>query len=575
MAFEFLRRLARGRVQPPAGGNGPGGGEDYVSATVITVGGLFSDDYRFRLPWFQRAYAWREEHVGRLLADIRSAMAAESQRYFLGSIRIASGGDQNSASLIDGQQRLVTLTILFAILRDLATEEEVRERADRAIRIDGNSGPAFRIVPQPLLEAFFGQYVQERGGTLIDPEAAGGDLAESERYVLDNRNHLKTQLLQLMPEEASRRQLLDFILDRCHVLVVGVADEDEAWSMLAIEEETGLGFHSSERAKLSLIAVMPREQQEEAGRIWDQCQGLVGADALCKMLRHVRAIKQRRRSSKPIEKDLAQAFSLNQDGIGFLRNELLSRSRHYFQLVNLDVGTGAARERISERLRTLSWQDYQFWLPPVLHWIAVRGAEHEETAGFIENVERLAWMLRLAGSDPTEQERRFIALLSDIDAKTSPDNMRLLTIEKRLLRAAINNLGSRTFYSKHYSGQTLRLLSLRLGRDPGTVNRTSLTIEHILPRNPLRTSSWRRDFSATEIGDCVNRIGNLVLLTFEANQALGTADYEVKRKVLAESRLILAEKAAEENEVWTKDVIQARTDALIDVLLEDWRLKRP
>ena len=177
MAFEFLRRFRRGEM--PAGEEigeelsgtreGYGEGDSYVTATVVPVGGLFSESYGFHLPWFQRAYAWREEHVGRLLADMIEAMGSPKRRYFLGAIRIAGGHEPGAISLIDGQQRMVTLTILFALLRDLAQTEEDKDAADQAIRgsvagkVNGSSD-WFWMVPQLSLKSFFVKYVQARGG---------------------------------------------------------------------------------------------------------------------------------------------------------------------------------------------------------------------------------------------------------------------------------------------------------------------------------------------------------------------------------------------------------------------------
>lgn len=582
MALEIFRRMGFKGVHPNAMGPAhpeEATGEKYVSASVVTVGELFSDGFRFRLPWFQRAYAWREENVKRLLADIVAAQSAPRRRYFLGPIRIANGGDPGDISLIDGQQRLVTLTIIFALLRDLAHEPNTRERADKAIRVDargqssGSKRP-YRMVMQPLLQQFFETHVQAEGGTLTDVVGVEDLLAESEQYVLENRDHLRSQILDRLPGESLRRELLEFILQSCHILVVGVDDEEEAWSMLAIEEETGLSFHSVERTKLSLIAVMPREQQEEASRIWERCQAIVGADALRLLLGHVRTIRLRRRSAKPVEKDLAQSFELNKNGTAFLRDELLVRSE---QLASVRVGAiGPIEDRhaVGYRLKTLGWLEYKFWVPPLLHWLGQRGSNDSRTLSFVERVERLAWMLRLAGSDPIEQERRFIDLVGDVDRVGVPDEMKSLQIDSKMLKSALKNLRSRTFYAKHYCGHVLRLLSLRLGNDPGVVNRTSLTIEHILPRNPSNCPAWKQSFpNLAAVADYSNRLGNLVLLTPEQNQSLGNADYELKRTAFAASGQVLAGLVARDYSRWTKPDIDQRTEGLINILFEDWQLQ--
>ena len=553
--------------------------DDFVKAQVIKIGQLFSDRYRFRLPWFQRAYAWREEHVGRLLSDIFHAMKSENGRYFLGQIRIATSEfeETGSVSLIDGQQRLLTLTILFALLRDLAEDQETKQRAGSAVQFDAgdvkDGDGDYRMVPQPLLEAFFSSFVQEPGRSLRECEDDVMALSESERLILQNRDHLRAQLLEVVPDEEQRAEFMSFVLDDCYILVVAVRDPEEAWSMLAVEEETGLDFHSSERTKISLIGMMPREDQEEAGRLWGECQSVVDADDLCRLLGFVRTIKLRRRSAKPVEKDLAQYFKINQNGLSFLRDELLMRARHFAPLKRQAIASGEAQVATAYRLRTLFWLEQTYWIPPALYWLSERGGDDLQTPDFFFLLERLAWLLRLAGADPTEQERRFINVISDIDGVESPRTMRTLNIDPKYRSAALAHLGSRTFYAKHYCAAVLQLLTYRLESNPDSVDFSSYTVEHVLPRNPNRAAEWRAEFpTRVDVGNYANRLGNLVLLTPADNQLAAAQDYSAKRAIFAESGLALAAGAALAYNAWTPDTIVARTEELIDVLFADWQL---
>src|SRR2546428_1191342 len=85
---------------------------------------IFSDDFVFTIPVYQRAYAWTTEESEELIQDLISAMEGkevsldELSPYFLGSIVLIKG-DEPNAQVIDGQQRLTTLTMLLAALRSL------------------------------------------------------------------------------------------------------------------------------------------------------------------------------------------------------------------------------------------------------------------------------------------------------------------------------------------------------------------------------------------------------------------------------------------------------------------------
>ena len=93
-------------------------------AREVVLSDVFSNDFRFSMPLYQRPYTWGTEETEELLNDLKSAMNDEPvEPYFLGSIVLIS--DNNSSELmhevIDGQQRLTTLTMLFCVLRELPT----------------------------------------------------------------------------------------------------------------------------------------------------------------------------------------------------------------------------------------------------------------------------------------------------------------------------------------------------------------------------------------------------------------------------------------------------------------------
>jgi uncharacterized protein with ParB-like and HNH nuclease domain len=80
-------------------------------AKKVIVGELF-DDFSFRIPIYQRNYAWGDKEIAQLLTDINQI--GENQRYYLGTLVLYKTGDYYD--VIDGQQRLTTLYLLKQIL---------------------------------------------------------------------------------------------------------------------------------------------------------------------------------------------------------------------------------------------------------------------------------------------------------------------------------------------------------------------------------------------------------------------------------------------------------------------------
>ena len=85
---------------------------------------IFSSDFEYHIPAYQRPYAWTTEETNTLFDDLYSFFTSESEdeNYFLGSIVLIKENTDQKADVIDGQQRLTTLTILFSVLADNLTD---------------------------------------------------------------------------------------------------------------------------------------------------------------------------------------------------------------------------------------------------------------------------------------------------------------------------------------------------------------------------------------------------------------------------------------------------------------------
>ncbi|XIA63361.1 DUF262 domain-containing protein [Bradyrhizobium sp. TZ2] len=85
-----------------------------VEAHERTIGQLFSDAFSFEIPSYQRPYAWEKEQADELLSDLIYAMdnsGTSGGMCFLGSIVLIKAPSVPLSKVVDGQQRLTTLTI--------------------------------------------------------------------------------------------------------------------------------------------------------------------------------------------------------------------------------------------------------------------------------------------------------------------------------------------------------------------------------------------------------------------------------------------------------------------------------
>lgn len=543
------------------------GVHELVSVSVLPLKDLFSDDFHFHLPYFQRAYAWQTEQVGRLLSDITSAMRASDggRGYFLGRLMLGKKPGQPQAALVDGHQRMMTLTLLFAVLRDLESNPVQQERLHSFVR-----GRHLRLCPQEAVADACERYVQGPGATALDPEGDFDILSETERNLIENRNYLRAELTGIEYTPDVRHRLIDYLAEQCCVIVSSVEDEEMAWAFLRTEEETRLDFTKSDRAKFSLLSIVPAGDRAECQGIWETCEALLGGGDLHALLGHLRTLKSRRQSNKPIEIEIAETYKLNQPGAGksFLAGELKPAAERLAALrrtTENPFGVGKFVER-------LSWIDTQLWVPASLVWLQ-RKRDPRETQMFFMRLERLVWMMRIAGFDPTKQHTRIIQLLGEIERGKPVSSMGELEVTAEMREKALANLRSPSFDAKHFCARVLRRISIAMGEDPGPVSRDRLTIEHLLPRAFAPRSGWRTHFpSHRAVKQHAHRLGNLTFLSPEHNQTADQQDWTRKRAILARSEFLLSRQLAD-YETWTPAEIFGRTEELIRVLFTDWGIK--
>ena len=173
-----------------------------IEAKELQLVRIFGDEYRFEIPEYQRPYAWTTEQTGELLGDLLYAMGqvedvSAAPPYFLGSIVIIKNGLEPQAKIVDGQQRITTLTILFCVLRELAAEDDrssidryVYEPGDKFAGIQGH----YRLAVRRRDRDFFQNNIQRTGKLSDSVKRAQASLPDSQQRMLQNASYCMKEL---------------------------------------------------------------------------------------------------------------------------------------------------------------------------------------------------------------------------------------------------------------------------------------------------------------------------------------------------------------------------------------------
>ena len=123
---------------------------------------LDPEQYEFVIPGYQRPYAWKEANAEELLSSLLDAFGEGKQveEYFLGTIVLINKKGQKTAEVIDGQQRLTTLTILYSVLRHCIPESEIESKARISSKIRSSEYKTFGLRPRKLDAKFFEEKIQ-------------------------------------------------------------------------------------------------------------------------------------------------------------------------------------------------------------------------------------------------------------------------------------------------------------------------------------------------------------------------------------------------------------------------------
>lgn len=550
-----------------------------LSVGTMTLGQLFQSADRFILPWFQRAYSWRVAEVSRLLGDLIEAVeqGEGGDRFLLGTLMLSrTGGPAGPPSLaiVDGHQRMLTLTIVFAVLRDL-DHQDASERVAAFVGARAAGGDRYRLTPQAHVAGFFDRYVQAPAATMADVEEDEALMSASERNIAEVREYVRGRLDRVRASAELCRRLAMFLAERCEVIVHIYRSEADAWRALKIEEETRLAFDPAAQAKATILSCLPPAERAPASAAWECAEHDLGAADLADLMSHIRTLKMRRRSDRPAENDICEHFDLEREGSAFVARWLVPHATHMRLFRHLAAGCGAAdgvAPEAASSIARMQWVERRTWLPAGLYWAESRGMTHVETPLFFARLARLVWLLRIAGVDPPLQRSRIIDVVDELDGLRPVAAMQSLTVEKALRTAALTNLDAQNFGAKGHAASVLRLISAVMGVDPGPVHRTTLTVEHILPRNPVAGREWWSAFPTKQaVKENIQRLGNLAFLPPDVNQFVETRDWAEKRPVLAQSPIPLTRHAAEWS-AWNRATIGERGRALAKVLLDHWEL---
>ena len=511
-----------------------------IEAHEQTLKRIFSDEYIFEIPPYQRPYAWEVEQATQLLTDLRTELdQKETGTYFLGSVVIIKDPNRSKSLVVDGQQRLTTLTILLSIIRDLTSIPKVRmSRAQLVMQLedqDAGVQQGCRLHLRDEDQAFFQKTIQVEGATdhIPDPKHLKG----AQQRIAENARALRSALESMSP--VARDDLMGFILRHCYLVVVAVPTPDSARRIFTVLNARGLDLTPTDILKASLLERIRSEKaQKQAADRWDTVENALGRDGMVELFGHIRMIHERDKPRSALDTAFPKVVKSFVDGSpeDFLGNVLEPLAASVLLLQDTHQVAARFGPEVARSVRSLDRIDSKDWLPPAILRLWKSAADGEESAGaFLIGLERLAYYLFVTRQGINERIARFVAVMDEFDPRKSVDpaktaqpanGLALSDAEKKAFRAELDGpLYLKTRVCKPVLQRLDEALSSLGATYEGTVS-----IEHVLPQTVEDTSEWAALFPVAADRDAwTHRLANLVFLTRSINSRASNWDFKRKK----------------------------------------------
>ena len=566
-----------------------------IKAIQLPIGNIFSDQYRFQIPDYQRPYAWTTEETTELLDDLKHAASAvisengdvdEASPYFLGSIVIIKKGDHEpEADVVDGQQRVTTLTILFCVLRDVAsqTSQKHGEMIHKFICEDSNEFNGtigeFRLSIRERDKEFFQSHVQKMGEVQNFVERSPENLSDSQQRMLENTKYLWKQVSCI--DENQRNTLTRFLVRRCYIVVVSTSDHGSAYRIFSVLNDRGLDLSPTDILKARIIGGMDEDVRDRYTEMWENYEDDLSRERYRDLFAHIRMIYVKNKLYRNLQDEFQEHIltdTTHKAHKGFMDSVLEPYFEVYKTITDASYESASGAERVNMFLRHLKRLDNFDWIPPAMAFFKRNPHDTASLLQFTRDLDRLAYGLFIMRANINERIRRYADLLHAIESSATPSDstgpLQLTDSEKEQILQALDG----PIYRK---GSRVPLILLRrldsaLADEGASYDHSVISVEHVLPQSPDAGSEWIRNFPDQEERErWTHKLANLVLLSRRKNARAANYDFGRKKDEYFQQNnvtpFVLTTQVVNESE-WTPEVLRRRQRDLIEVLKKEWRL---
>lgn len=550
---------------------------------------LASSETAFAIPVYQRNYDWTRVQCQQLFNDILAVGADESPSgHFIGSIvyvhdDVYTVSGLRELTIIDGQQRLTTLTLIYIALyrhADAAHREQHAQRIYKTFLINefAEDAEKLKLKPTDNNKAALAQIMDPKEAVKVGRYSR---LIENFRYFEGRINDANFEIVQ---RGLTKLIFVDIALER---------GKDNPQRIFESLNSTGLELSQADLIRNYILMGLPRREQEQVFRkFWEPIEANarnldVNDSRVSDFIRDFLTLKQKDIPNKgAVYEKFKERYPVpNSPDLMEALEELRELSNVYARLLNPQLERDAVISRELSYIRTLEINVAYPFLMPVYRDFVAGAISRDEFASVLRLVQSYVWRRFILSLPTNALNKIFMNLYDRIDARDY-----LASIQRSLMQRSgtqrfprdaevLSMLKDKDMYSTKSRTRTYffdRLENYN-NREPVDVTMPGITVEHIFPQNP--EPGWRSALDADEyavLGEkYLNTVGNLTLSG--NNGRLGNKTFADKRDMddnggeqgYRFSRLWL-NRDLQALEGWGVEQVEARAERIAKRFLEVW-----
>ena len=544
--------------------------------------------WQLAVPVNQRSYAWTDDPVETLLHDLTKAFNNSQPIYFLGTI-VLTEAPKGVREVADGQQRLATISILVAAIRDYLIELGDTQAAglyqsEYLIKYDPPSGTqrAKMHLNNQDNQYFYNNILlppAERSAEITTKFSSNTRLQSAANKAHEHVRNV-TSALALKDRPKRLYQWIEYLKESALIITITVPQKvSNAFRMFETLNARGVRASQVDILKNHLLE-LSGDSKDQAHTHWMSMLSVIeahGGDGLVlDFIRHLwisqhgptteaelgDKFEEKIRAERQALDFVALLDSAAPDYVAILSPlqsprwaTFPSHTRSTINIISNDLGGKQIRPLILAVTRHFSPEEaikaYRSFLSWSVRFLIVGGAG----GGKLERNYGQAALSVSNGSVKT-----IAALITAMEDVLPRDTQ----FEEEFSRAAVKRANLARYYLRAIAAHRANdpLPQLLINEDPNAVN-----LEHVLPVTP--SSDWKLD--ADTAAAYYKRIGNMVLLGSKDNVEAGNKSFDAKRQILADSPISITSEVAAYSE-WGTEEIKARQILLAKDAPKVWPL---